>query len=137
MKYHGWVLSMISAFIAGALVRSHATHAPAQVDVSRMVTVEYVKVKPGQREDYVRVERNLSKPVYDLLLKEKKVLSWSLYEVRPQFSIQTSSADYDFVTYIVHDGAREFSKVSGLWSPGGFFGSAIATAHPDKTLGGD
>ncbi len=49
--------------------------------MANLVTVHYLKVKPGQREGYLRMERNLWKPAHELLVKGTKIRSWSLYEV--------------------------------------------------------
>jgi hypothetical protein len=128
MKHVSWVLSVIAAFIAGTMFRSPATHAQKEMTVSRIVTVDYMKVKPGQREDYIRIERNLWKPAHELLVREKKLQSWSLYEVKrlplsnPDAAV---TADYEFVTFTIHDKSREHARYEG---------TALMTVHPDKTL---
>src|SRR5262245_17648583 len=125
MRHAGWFLAVISAFIAGTFAPSaHTQDTPA----TRMVTVAYMKTKPGQRDDYLRMERNLWRPAHELLVREKKMQSWTLYEIKTLPSGDGSQApggDYDFVTFTVHDESREYARYEN---------AALMTIHPDKTI---
>ena len=88
---------------------------------SQMATVHYLRAKANGREDYLRMERNLWKPAHELLVRENKICSWWLYEVR---SAVTNGND--FLTFTVYDESqRDFGKYEG---------SALMAVHPDKTL---
>jgi hypothetical protein len=127
MRSIAFVIALGAVFIAGTLVPAARTQEAGPTPRS-VVMVHYMKVKPGQREDYLRVERNLWKPAHELLAKEKRIQSWSLYEIKPLPAPgQTSPpvTEYDFVTFTVHDPSREFAKYEN---------AALSAVHPDKTI---
>jgi len=127
MRRIGMFLAIAVAFIAGTFVPSG--HTQDQI-TGHLVTVHYLKVKPGKREDYLRMERNLWKPAHELLVKGKKMQSWAVYEVKAIPSPTGGrtagvTADYDFVTFTVHDESQDYGKYEE---------TALMSVHPDKTI---
>ena len=82
----------------------------------RVLTLDYQKPAPGKTADYVKVERELWKPVHQDRVNKGKILSWKLYSVSwPNGEDQ----EYDYVT------VTEFAHFADLESP--FAGTDFAT----------
>jgi len=69
-----------TAFLLGSLVNTgftqQATPRPTIIEVACM------KVDPAKVEDYVSMERNTWKPMHQERVRQGRLRSWTLYEVR-------------------------------------------------------
>lgn len=82
--------------------------------------VEYMKVKQGDEQKYVDLERNYWKKIHQERVKNGEILSWVLYEIR----YAGSNDEYNFVTgTIVTDPAKLENPFAGI--------------DPEKVLAGE
>lgn len=91
--------SVSAALPAALLFAGLLTEAQAQTGQvppkSRMVTLDYHKPEPGKTQEYLRMERQLWKPVHQERVDKGKITSWKLYRVSyPNGDKQ----EYDYVT---------------------------------------
>lgn len=63
------------------------------------VTVDYMKVAPGQDDAYLQVEQKVWKPIHEARVKAGNALGWYLYRVA---SPSGTSADHNYVTVAVY-----------------------------------
>ena len=84
------------------------------------VKVDYMKVAPGNEEDYVNVERTTWKPIHEARMKAGIITNWSLYSVEYPYG---TNADYTYATVNIYD---DFSKMKDDYPE-----SVMQTAHPD------
>jgi hypothetical protein len=80
---------MVAAVLAGA----NETAAQNQRPV--VVTVEYMKVAPGQDDAYLQVEQKMWKPIHEARVKAGKAIAWYLYRVA---SPSGTLVDHNYVT---------------------------------------
>ncbi|HEX2718151.1 MAG TPA: hypothetical protein VHM67_10755 [Gemmatimonadaceae bacterium] len=66
----------------------------------RFVVLDYMKVAPGKTDEYLRLERQVWKPVHQARIKNKQMVAWELYDVR--YTADTPR-QYDYVTANVYD----------------------------------
>ena len=77
---------------------SLAGTAPAEAQ-SQVVTVDYMKVAPGQDDGYLQVEQKMWKPIHEARVKAGKALGWYLYRVE---SPSGTLVDHNYVTVAVY-----------------------------------
>src|SRR5262245_35901123 len=90
------VLKCCSIALLGTLF-ALAGYAQSSAEPSkyRILTLDYQKPEPGKTSDYVRLERELWKPVHQDRVNKGKITSWKLYQVSwPNGEDQ----EYDYVT---------------------------------------
>jgi hypothetical protein len=95
--------ALLALCLALPIVRAprSAAQQPAQNPVPRQYyELDYMRVAPGKDNDYVRLEREVWKPFHMQRIKDKRLVSWELYEVR--YTADTHR-DYDYVTVNVYD----------------------------------
>jgi hypothetical protein len=80
--------------VAGLLAR--ATPAAAQAP---FVTVDYMKVAPGQDDAYLQLEQKTWKPIHEARVKAGNAIGWYLYRVD---SPSGSQADHNYVTVAIY-----------------------------------
>jgi hypothetical protein len=87
-----WAMATILAFFAGALVPNggmqHAAVAmqvAAQPKSPKYVEIDYMKVEPGKDSDYVRLEKEIWKPLHQQRIKNGQLRSWAVYGLRFPF----------------------------------------------------
>ena len=117
LRHLGIALSMVAAFLTGTLVPS----VQSQSETARYLRVGYMKVKPGNQQEYLRLEQDVWKPIHEHLVKNGKKKSWFLYGVR---SPGGTNQEYNFVTLNVFDTWQD------LETPG--YPTAVREVHPDK-----
>lgn len=101
-------LRLAAAFLLTGAALPQAGAQPPQDQKYRILTLDYQKPEPGKARDYVRVERELWKPVHQDRVNKAKITSWKLYEVSfPNGEDQ----EYDYVTM------TEFAHFADLESP--------------------
>lgn len=88
------------------------------------VRVDYMKVAPGNEEDYVNVERTTWKPIHEARMKAGIITNWFLYSVEYPSG---TNADYTYATVNIYD---DFSKMKDDYPE-----SVMQTAHPDVKFG--
>ena len=96
MRVHSTAAAV--AMVAGVL--ACATEAAAQ-NQSLVVTVEYMKVAPGQDAAYLQVEQKMWKPIHEARVKAGKAIAWYLYRVA---SPSGTLVDHNYVTVAVYNG---------------------------------
>jgi L-rhamnose mutarotase len=112
------IMATCAAFLAGtmvSLVRSQP--APGHV-----LVIDYMKADPGKENDYLRVERNLWKPIHEYMVAHGNIKSWSLYQVEAR---PPREVGYNYVTLTVFDhyDARAETQAER---------EAYRAVHPDK-----
>ena len=100
------MISSVAAvsFVAGSLtVAAHtqSQQAPLVVDVS------FMKVEPGKIGEYLRLERELWKPVHQERIRIRQMRSWSLYRVEYPYGAETP---YDFVTLNIFNSSEDSER---------------------------
>jgi hypothetical protein len=63
------------------------------------VMLDYMKVPPGKENEYIRLEREIWKPLHQERIRNKRLLAWELYAV--PFTAETQR-QYEFVTVNVY-----------------------------------
>jgi len=86
----------VAALVAGGFLAG-GSRATAQGVV---VTVDHMKVAPGQDDAYLQVEQKLWKPIHEARIKAGKALAWYLYRV---VSPSGTLVDHNYVTVAVYD----------------------------------
>lgn len=84
---------VVVAIAAGALVPAAFTQAPQPAP--SVYVIGFMKVDPEKVQEYLRVERDIWKPVHQERIRTGRMKSWMLYRVR--FPYGTAN-EYDFVT---------------------------------------
>ena len=88
-----FVGTTIVAILAGAAAPIAYTQSQAQAP--KVYVVAFMKVDPAKIPDYLRLERELWKPVHLERIRAGRLQSWTLYRVRYPYGAQS---DYNFVT---------------------------------------
>jgi hypothetical protein len=71
------------------------------------VVLDYMKVAPGKEDEYLRLEREIWKPVHQERIRNKRMVAWELYAV--PYTAETQR-QYEFVTVNVYD---SFAAIGG------------------------
>lgn len=100
------MISSVAAvsFVAGSLTAAAYTQSqqpPLVVDVS------FMKVEPGKVGEYLRLERELWKPVHQDRIRSGHMRSWSLYRVDFPYGTETP---YNFVTLNVYNSSEDLER---------------------------
>jgi hypothetical protein len=84
------IAAVVVSFCIGALVVPVATQegqsnpAPAVTNQPKFMVVEFMKVAPGKMGDWVKLEREIWKPIHETRVKEGAIVSWaSIAQVMP------------------------------------------------------
>jgi L-rhamnose mutarotase len=120
----GWVVVICVAFLAGTLVPAALTQSGTD---SQYVTVSYMKVDPAKENAYVQMERKVWKPMHEQLVKDGKMKSWSLYEVRFPGG---DNREYGYLTVETYNSIQD---VDGSYGDAAYFASLLKKVHPKKT----
>ncbi len=101
-----WVLSAIvtASFLMGVLVTTAFTQSQA---ASFVAEVSFMKVEPGKGPEYLRLERELWKPVHQERIRTGRMKSWSLYRVEYPYGTER---EYGFVTVGVHNSITDLER---------------------------
>ncbi|HLO81222.1 MAG TPA: hypothetical protein VK166_09695 [Chitinophagaceae bacterium] len=83
------VLLLVSSFFLLSEVK-------AQADKRQYVIIEYIKVKPAMRANFLKLQKEVWKKVEQERIKQGKISCWELYEVLYPTG---SSSEYDYVMY--------------------------------------
>lgn len=51
--------------------------APAAANQPKFMIVEFMKVAPGKMGDWVKLERETWKPIHEMRVKERAIVSWA------------------------------------------------------------
>ena len=89
-------LLAVTSFLAGALVPIAST----DTKPAKYFQVDYMKVSPGKEADYLKVEKEMWRPLHQERIKQGLSRSWSLYAL--QFPSGTGEK-YDYVTVNAFD----------------------------------
>ena len=87
-------VAMVAAVLAGPNEAAAQNQRP-------VVTVEYMKVAPGQDDAYLQVEQKMWKPIHEARVKAGKAIAWYLYRVA---SPSGTLVDHNYVTVAVYSG---------------------------------
>ena len=93
MRVHSTAAAV--AMVAGVLACANEAAAQNQ---SLVVTVEYMKVAPGQDDAYLQVEQKMWKPIHEARVKAGNALAWYLYRVN---SPSGTLVDHNYVTVAI------------------------------------
>jgi hypothetical protein len=108
----GFFLSALSLALLMQYAPASAAQQPTQNPVPRRYLVlDYMKVAPGKDNDYVRLEREVWKPFHAQRIKDKRLIAWSLYDVR--YTADTHR-EYDYVTVNVYDNLAATDDQAGM-----------------------
>lgn len=66
-----------------------------QTPTPTVYVVSFMKVEPAKIADYLRLEREIWKPIHQERIRSGRMKSWSLYRVRFPYG---AKIDYNFVT---------------------------------------
>jgi hypothetical protein len=86
-------IAMVAALLGG-------TNGAAAQNRPQVVTVEYMKVAPGQDDAYLQVEQKMWKPIHEARVKAGKAIAWYLYRVA---SPSGTLVDHNYVTVAVYN----------------------------------
>jgi hypothetical protein len=71
-------------------------HLAAQADKRQFLVIEYLKVNPAMRSNFLKLQKDVWKKVEQEKLKQGKISGWELYEVLYPAG---STAEYNYVMY--------------------------------------
>ena len=89
-------VSLLMVYAPASAAQQTAQNAVAR----RYYVLDYMRVAPGKDNDYVRLEREIFKPFHAQRIKDKRLISWQLYDVR--YTADTHR-EYDYVTVNVYE----------------------------------
>ncbi len=89
-------VGLVTAVVAGFTL---ARPIPAAAQGQAIVTVDYMKVAPGQDDAYLQVEQKMWKPIHEARVKAGNALGWYLYRVA---SPSGTLVDHNYVTVAVY-----------------------------------
>jgi len=106
------------------LAASSAALSWAQAPPFQFIQVDYMKVAPGKGSEYVRLERELFKPIHADRVNNGKIVSWNLWAVRLPGG---SGAPYGYAT---STGFANFAAMESSYQ-----GTDVAKIHPNLAQG--
>jgi hypothetical protein len=110
-----FVPALVSLVSVGALLldapASDAQQASQSSVPVRYVVLDYMKVAPGKADEYLRLEREVWKPVHQERIKNKRMVAWELYAVPYTAYPQRQ---YDYVTVNVYESIAAIDDDTGL-----------------------
>ena len=107
------------AGLAASVVLLSGLGAQAPAQNRTTVAIDYMKVKPGRAADYVRMEREVFRPVHQERVRLGNLEAWRLYQV--QFPGGTEQ-EYGYVTMLIASDLGKFQSMNGgvdrakIWS---------------------
>ena len=121
MKIRSLTLAVVAvvSFLAGTLVPVAWTQSET---TPRYMLVADMKVRPGDGQAYVAMERDVWKPMHKKIIESGKTRSWSLYGV--MFS--GTEDPYNYVTVQTFDSLDDFYSVD--------FAKVAGEVHPDRAV---
>jgi len=117
VKYFWMLLVAVTSFFVGTLVPAAKTDTKSP----KYVQVNYMKASPGKDADYLKVEREMWKPLHQERIKQGLIRSWSLYGL--QFPSGTDEK-YDYAT------VEAFDQFSQLENPYSNIDKMLEKVHP-------
>lgn len=102
MKPFKLLLAVLASFALSTIVLAQGSET--------FVLVDYMKVKPGKRQEYVNAETKVWKLIHQERLKQGKITGWWFYEIRYPSGTAT---EYDFVIVTQVEG---WPAVNGFYS---------------------
>jgi hypothetical protein len=121
LRHIGLAMVITMSFLAGTLVRTVSSQAQG----TKYIQVDYMKVEPGNDEEYQKVELDLWKPIHKERLKSGAIKSWALYGLRFPSG---EDEKYNYMTVNV------FDKFDKLESPFENLSNLMKKAHPGKQM---
>lgn len=112
-----WLLLISASFIAGTLVPTGLTQSTttSQRPVStQYLHVDYIKVDPAKTQQYLSIEHDVWKPMFQRSYNAGKLKQWSIYEVKDLPGEQAQGGtkkDYNFIAL------RAYNKIEDLENP--------------------
>jgi hypothetical protein len=91
--------TMLIAVIMVFVLASLPIAGNAQEEPTIFAIIDYMKVKPGNVDKYVDIEKTIWKPIHQELINQGKIVGWHLYEVR----YTGTDDDYNYVTVTLID----------------------------------
>jgi hypothetical protein len=92
-------IDRLSKAAAALLVVGFMVRATPVMAQGPFVTVDYMKVAPGQEDAYLQLEQKTWKPIHEARIKAGNALGWYLYRVD---SPTGTAADHNYVTVAVY-----------------------------------
>jgi hypothetical protein len=123
-----WALATVLAFFAGALIPSGGTQSAAAMQTAvqpkspKYLEINYMKVEPAKNDDYVRMEKDIWKPLHQHRIKNGQLRSWAMYGMKFPFG---TDEKYDYVTFNAYD---QFTQ---LEDPYGNAAQLLIKLHPN------
>ena len=114
-------LVAVTSFFAGTLVPIASTDTKS----AKYFQVDYMKVSPGKDTEYLKVEREMWKPLHQERIKGGRLRSWSLYGL--QFPSGTEEK-YDYIT------VNAFDEFGQLENPFANADKMLAKVHPGEKV---
>ena len=96
------VITFVMAFVMAALPFIGAS----QDNLNVFVIVDYMKVKAGEDENYLDVEKDIWKPIHQERVKQGKIAGWMFYGVR----YAGSDNEYNYATATFFAGRENLEK---------------------------
>ena len=109
-----------TAFVAGTAVSTAFTQQGQPAPI--VMEIDFMKVAPDKEDDYLRLERELWKPVHQERIRTGQLRSWTLYSVRYPFGADQA---YSFVTVNEYNTLADADRSSE---------EAFARVHPKVPL---
>jgi hypothetical protein len=92
--YGNRLLTLVLVLIISSVV--HPGRLEAQADKREFLVIEYLKVKPAMRSNFLKLQKEVWKKVEQEKIKQGKINGWELYEVLYPAG---SAAEYNYVMY--------------------------------------
>ena len=119
IKAPALVTLLAGSFFAGTLVSAAQT----QSETALVFLVDYMKVEPEKQEEYVRMEREMWKPIHQERIRRGQLRSWALDTVQYPYG---AGHEYNFVTVNAFNSLADAER--------GDLGEIIAAVHPGTPL---
>ena len=102
------IASLVSLclFVAGLMTPYTAS---CQNDDRIYIQAGFMKVKPGMYDEYVKLEREIWKPIHQERVKQGKIITWQLCEVMYPAG---TDREYDFVVVNL---VRGWKNIETMW----------------------
>lgn len=121
-----WVAVIGIAFLAGTLVPAARTQSGAE---PQYAAVSYMKVDPAKENAYVQMERELWMPIHRQRIRDGRLKSWSLYEVRLPGG---TGREYGFMTVETFGSIQD---AAGAYEDTAQVTALMKKVHPGKEAG--
>lgn len=130
----GYIVSCASAFALGAILPLRDTHAQSNSAPRMYYQISFMKSKPGQ--DWLKMERDLWKPIHQDRINGGHLNSWSVME-----PIYSGPHPYDYITVEGSNSIDDFTKLdypalmTKAWGKENFESRSSQTTNARDMLG--